>query len=348
VLTGMLKSLLSPFVPMVIAGVRIAGLDILVRVTPVHIAALILVTLCVSLNAGETTGPETVVVGDRYTSNWRSDDFMGSATRTWNASGDSFGFAWRTQKGDQIGRIGRSRQVSNPGLGVRVDDIRDGCIMSVTASMTNLVSSVYQWHMWTIYGWTHEANVPWPKDDGWNNEFYVVFHTTCTQPQAGDGGHRSIGSVTINGAVFDCYTNSMAWGTTNQTQWMAIARNPSWTASVDLKKVFAYWRSKGLPNDYVVDLTWAIEAWEGSSGNLSLSNVNIPRLAPSNAPPPTVRQAGDQQGGGYSQAEGRPVPNGAKLSDSFDHNPNRNRNRNPFYTSRLRLRLGLGLRLRWQ
>ncbi len=42
--------------------------------------------------------------------------------------------------------------------------------------------------------------------------------------------------------------------------------------------------------------------------------------------------------------EGRPVPNGAKLSDASDHNPNLNRN--PFSTSRLRLRLGL--RLRWQ
>ena len=44
--------------------------------------------------------------------------------------------------------------------------------------------------------------------------------------------------------------------------------------------------------------------------------------------------------------EGRPVPNGAKLSDASDHNPNLNRNRNPFSTRRLRLRLGL--RLRWQ
>jgi hypothetical protein len=42
-------------------------------------------------------------------------------------------------------------------------------------------------------------------------------------------------------------------------------------------------------------------------------------------------------------AAGRPVPNGAKLSDASDHN----RNRNPFSTRRLRSRLGLRLRLRW-
>ena len=40
-------------------------------------------------------------------------------------------------------------------------------------------------------------------------------------------------------------------------------------------------------------------------------------------------------------ADGRPIPNGAKLSDASDHNHNPNRNRNPFYTSRLRLRLRL-------
>ena len=37
-----------------------------------------------------STGPESVAVGELYTSNWRSSDFKGSALRSWTASGDSF------------------------------------------------------------------------------------------------------------------------------------------------------------------------------------------------------------------------------------------------------------------
>lgn len=229
--------------------------------------------------AGTTTGPEGVLIRDIYTSNWRGNGFVGSATRKWNAMGTSFDFVWKTQKGNQIGRIGKS--FFSRGFGVRVDDIRNKCIMSTSASMTQLVSTKTNWYIWSIYGWTHQQNIKWPKENGWNNEFYMVFRTTLS-PGSHDE-YTSIGSVSVDDVVFDCYTNDMSWGTANQTQWLAVARNPSWSASVDLKKIFAHWRSKGLPNEYVVDLTWAIEGFAGSSGNLSLSNIVIPQLAQLNA-----------------------------------------------------------------
>ncbi len=250
------------------------------------ITAFFVLLLCEILHARTTTEPKAFLIGDRYTSNWRTSGFVGSATRTWNATGTSFGFNWSTRKGNQIGRIGKA--FYSPGFNVRADDIRDKCIMSTTASMTNLTSSTTKWYIWSIYGWTHSQNVKWPKLNGWNNEFYVVFKTTVN---TGPGsGYVSIGNVTIDGTVFDCYTHDMPWGTTNQTQWMAVSRDPSWSASVDLKKIFAYWRSKGLPNEYVVDLTWALEGGAGSSGKLSLSDVNIPALVHSNTPPSVVPQ----------------------------------------------------------
>jgi len=73
----------------------------------------------------------------------------------------------------------------------------------------------------------------------------------------------------------------MPWGTPNQTQWVLEARTPTWSGSVDLAKAFAFWRSKGLPNEYVVDLTWALEAGAGagaSSGEVRLTNIVVPTL----------------------------------------------------------------------
>jgi len=47
-------------------------------------------------------GPEGVLIGDSYTSNWRSNGFVGSSKRNWNAAGDTFNFVWSTQNGDQL------------------------------------------------------------------------------------------------------------------------------------------------------------------------------------------------------------------------------------------------------
>jgi hypothetical protein len=86
------------------------------------------------------------------------------------------------------------------------------------------------------------------------------------------------------------------------------------------------------------------------------SNVQRPT---SNAQRPTPQRVGHKRHNNHKtllcllcflwpskkRKEPRPAPNGAKLSDASDHNPNRNRNRTPFSTRRLRSRLGLGLRL---
>jgi hypothetical protein len=49
-----------------------------------------------------------------------------------------------------------------------------------------------------------------------------------------------------------------------------------------LSKAFAFWRSKGLPDEYVVDLTWALEAGAGAgatSGEVELTRIVVPPLA---------------------------------------------------------------------
>ncbi len=229
-----------------------------------------------------STGPESVTVGDLYTSNWRSADFRGTAFRSWSPSGDSFLFRWSTTAGDQIGRIGRT--YPSPLLGVRVDDVRPGTVMSTTAEARDVAQGGF--YIWSIYGWTHSENAGWASPNGWNNEFYVNFRSwnassggSNTDPRF---GYVALGSVVIDGVTFDGFMNDMPWGTPNQTQWVLEARNPSWSGSVDLSKAFAFWRSRGLPNEYVVDLTWALEAGAGtgsSSGEIQLTRIVVPALS---------------------------------------------------------------------
>jgi hypothetical protein len=152
-----------------------------------------------------TSGPEAVAIGGLYTSNWRSDDFRGTALRSWTPAGDAFNFTWTTTAGDQIGRIGRT--FPSPALGVRVDEVRAGYVLFRS----------------------------------WNASY--------RGPATSGGGYVAIGSTTIDGVVFDGYIHDMPWGTPNQTQWVLEARTPTWSGSVDLAKAFAFWRSKGLPNE---------------------------------------------------------------------------------------------------
>jgi hypothetical protein len=55
---------------------------------------------------------------------------------------------------------------------------------------------------------------------------------------------------------------------------------------VNIKKIFDYWRSKGLANESVVDLGWALEGFPGTAGKLQLTDVKIPHLGqgPAGAP----------------------------------------------------------------
>jgi len=144
-----------------------------------------------------TTGPETVSIGELYTSNWRSSDFAGTALRRWTPAGDAFYFKWSTTAGDQIGRIGRTWP--SAALGVRVDEVRGPCLMSTTAEAKDVSSSGY--HMWSIYGWTHADNAGWQSPNGWNNEFYVTFHSwsgSLRAPFTAARGHVPIESVSLD------------------------------------------------------------------------------------------------------------------------------------------------------
>ncbi len=82
--------------------------------------------------------------------------------------------------------------------------------------------------------------------------------------------------------MFDGYIHDMPWGTPNQTQWVLEARHADVErARSTSRRRSRFWRSKGLPNEHVVDLTWALEAGAGagaSSGEVRLTKVVVPTL----------------------------------------------------------------------
>jgi hypothetical protein len=240
--------------------------------------AVVLSLSSLPLCADTTTTAATFNFGAFSTSNWRSGDFSGSAYRKWDAAADSFCFTWSTVSGDQIGRIGVTYGSSYLAgwQGVQIDDIQPDCIMSTNATYTPTSAA---WFYWSIYGWTHSSYTYWGNTpNGWNNEFYIVFYTDMTKAAIETNGCVSIDSVVVDGVTFDCYNTPRA----AQSQWFAVCRSKTWNASVNLKKIFDYWRSKGLANEYVVDLGWALEGFVGSGGTLQLTNVNIADLtAPS-------------------------------------------------------------------
>jgi hypothetical protein len=225
----------------------------------------------IPLLAETSTGINTVNFGDFVSSSWRSDDFKGSGFREWDATGTTFQFKWSTEKGDQIGRLGAT--YGSNLLGPKISEMAPNCVMSAKGDFTPTKPN---WFDWSIYGWTNPTYTYWgntPK--GWNTEFYIVCYTD--EPKSAfmaDKQLVSIGSVDVDGVTYDCYHTPRAF----QAQWWAVRNPKSWNASVNVKKIFDFWRSKGLADEYVVDIGWAVEAFPGTAGTLKLTDIVVPNL----------------------------------------------------------------------
>jgi len=241
-----------------------------------------------SLFSDTTINDKIINFGDYTTSNWRSSDFKGSASRQWDPSGKSFCFDWNTESGDQIGRMGVT--FGSRYLGAKIDEMPSNCIMSTACTFSPTTN---HWFYWAIYGWTNGTYTYWGNTpSGWNNEFYIIFHTDRpTADFVTDKGVVAIGSVDVDRVTFDCFRTPRS----NQSQWFAVTRSKTWNASVNLKKIFDYWRSKGLANESIVDLGWAVEGFIGSAGKLQLTNVTIPNLSSSSNATKETPSSGHQE-----------------------------------------------------
>ena len=261
------------------------------------LALCALTASCEDLGAGSSSAVvydtsssaiDTFFIGERlYTSNWRTVPFEGTGNRAWTNTGTNFMFEWNTVAGDQIGRIGRNVDSDAAGS-LQVSNIPVDYRISATATLSNLHSSGSGWYIWAVYGWTHWVDVTWPitgddTNEGWDNEFYIVLDTNLPYLTPPSAGYIAQGIAVIDGVTYNFYRNNMSWGADNQTQWMAVAQTPwpgSAPVSVDVQKFLDHWATTDPPSipaeDYLVDLTLAVEAFEGSRGRLTLSDIVIP------------------------------------------------------------------------
>lgn len=148
---------------------------VVIRIFPLLVAAVFLLLSQLALTAASSSGTEVVNVGDYNFTNWRSNDFKGSALREWNPAGDLFQFTWNTDAGDQIGRVGVT--YGSPFLGPQIDQMNSSCVMSAKASFQPISN---KWFFWSIYGWTNPVYTYWdntPGGKGWSTEFYIVCYT---------------------------------------------------------------------------------------------------------------------------------------------------------------------------
>jgi hypothetical protein len=278
------------------------------------VAALALQGLMPRAVADSSTGPDNISYGEFTTGNWRSSDFQGSALRQWDTAGTSFSFDWSTVTGDQIGSMGVAYGSSY--LGVPIDSMAPNCIMSANAAFTPTSTS---WFDWSIYGFTNPTYTYFSNTaNGWANEFYIVCYSDepVSSFQA-DPTLVSIGSVTVDGVTYACFNNAGG----SQSQWWAVRTTKTWNPSVNISEIFAYWRSKGLGNEYIVDLTWALEGFSGTGGALQLTNIQIPNLA-LGTPIPSFSQWEAQPGYFSSTQLTNPAISGPTATPENDGVPN--------------------------
>ena len=90
---------------------------------------------------------------------------------------------------------------------------------------------------------------------GWNKRVSdIVMHTGKTRNEAlpwRTRGAVDIGSVNVDGEVFDRLQRSPVPSQSHAGS--AVRRSQTWSGSVNLRKIFDYWRSQGwMANEYVV------------------------------------------------------------------------------------------------
>jgi hypothetical protein len=224
--------------------------------------------------AGSTSGGEQINFGEHFSGNWRQEGWQGSSYREWSGDVDYWKFDWRTDAVDQIGSLQKGRRDDggiSAGFPLKVDRLKSETRMSTTGSVSGLLSNDY---IFGVYGWTNDENEPWPVD-GYRNEFYINFYGYADYSDA-----TSLGSLTIDGVVYDCYKKRLSQNLNYAVwQWVASSRTRTWSPSVNITPIFEKWRANGLPNQYIMSLSWIVETFAGSGGSLTLSQINIPNLA---------------------------------------------------------------------
>ncbi len=210
-----------------------------------------------------------VDTGNHFVSNVGTNDFSGYSSIDYDGDLNYCTFRWSTSTGQCWPRCGKGERTGSAGYPKRVDSISGGkwCTYNV---LNNGVSGSYQTGMYiwlddsspSTWSYTHEINI-WNKNS-WNSATL-------------DSSWTWIGAYNADGSNYSVYKKWNTYGG-SYWSWQVIRWNQKYDMSLDIKDLLDWLRQRGLPNEYVIEITPCIEGYEGSSGNLAHYNINIPNL----------------------------------------------------------------------
>ena len=228
----------------------------------VSLLAEMLVILCSSKTVAQSNNSTDFVLLPRdqmTTWAWKSSDFQGFIYRDWDDRLSYFSMSWNTIVGDMILYAGRGQGT----FPLWLSDISNKATISWEGSPDSEIPGRYAHG---LYGWA--GNQP----GKYLHEWYVVF-------EGKDPGQNyiNIGSINVDGKIYDCYKQWMSWGSPPDWQFQAFARDKSWSPSVRLKPILKYFVDNGM-HDCILSTQIIIEGFAGSNGSVTFDYIDLPGL----------------------------------------------------------------------
>ena len=233
------------------------------------------ITLLLLLSIGSTThllGQNTVcrqgtnseyhygLLGTHVALMWSDPAVNGSRCITWNGDINSFRYEWNLSAKGSIGRL--ARDPNSPGFNPQRIDECGPLNVQRTTTLTHNGTGDYN-NM--IYGWLGSS-----ASGPYTIEWYVIDDYSTNW---GENADEYLGQVTTNGSVYRCYRSLTGAG---HEQYLAFRSDKRSSGTVSVKAIMDFWRSKGLPNQYVVEIGVGEENFNAGSGTWEATDIIIP------------------------------------------------------------------------
>jgi hypothetical protein len=200
---------------------------------------------------------------------WWDAGFKGSSTLTRAEDASWCQFQWNAPNYGLLPRVGKTSLYNNA-WAVKVDATLPELWAQFDMTYNDNGKAAGD-RIWAgIYGWTDSTQAPvWP----YKTEFYIIEKWWHSAPNPANLTWK--GDFDIDGAKYSIFRSTTPAGL---DQWISVRKSPRMAGWVDVKKHLAKWRSLGMANDFIVEVSWAAEIFGKSSGTLRYNKWSIPNL----------------------------------------------------------------------
>ncbi len=235
------------------------------------------------LQTGPSHTQETGWYNDYHHEIWQADT-PNSSTMTLADEGGGFSTSWKCgpngSKGNFLARRGLFWGRNNPNHWQDYGNFtcQFDCDWSAGSAGNSRIC---------IYGWTENPLV----------EFYIIEDWKNWVPSSG-----SAKQVTIDGSVYDVFTNNMnSYNITNTngpfTQYISVRKTPRTSGTISIYKHFEAWESLGMKMGNLYEVAFNVEGWE-SDGQANVKK-NIITYDGEPVPDPTTEPPTSDANGAY-------------------------------------------------